>query len=654
VELKHLEPERQALLTAVVAEHMKQHGNDPQQSLAFLDSTDALGSARGQLELVSDLDLRRTLPMVYRDHGERGGGDDANSALDISASPRARFRVLRPHAQGAMGIVTVALDEELDREVALKELNSDHADDPESRSRFRLEAHLTGGLEHPGIVPVYGLGHDDEGRLFYAMRLIHGDTLQDFIDRLHKAKKSGVGSRRDCFDLRKLLSRFVEVCHTIHYAHSRGVIHRDLKPGNIILGGYGETLVLDWGLAKPLGAAADPGDTASQSAPPSSTEGSVETQLGQIVGTPAYMSPEQAAGRHEDVGPASDVYGLGATLYCLLTGQPPIRGRSLEATLQMVQQGDFPRPRQVNRWVDRGLEAICLKAMATKAGERYSSTAALAEDVELWLADEPVSACRESLSEHVSRWTRKHGTSVPGLLGAVLVITVSLSVFTGTMLLQAYHAPREHQAELAAQQAALALEFDLALQEYVDEGLRPEIRKGGGQDASVAQALCSPYAAREVSRKVRQRFPQYLIKFSSDNPRNAASQAGPEEMRLLQYFRDHPDVPRWVGKLDLDGKAYFVNLSVRRTEASCLQCHGVPQDSPQPLRDREGKPVGFYRTVGDVAGMDVVAVPLEQTGGSFLADATATLGITVIMLILLFATILFAFRLLDARSAISR
>src|SRR5262249_43544176 len=148
--------------------------------------------------------------------------------------------------------VFVARDEELHRDVALKQMQENHADNPDSRSRFILEAEITGGLEHPGIVPVYGLGTYADGRPFYAMRFIKGDSLKDAIARYYGADRNKESGER-AVDFRKLLGRFVDVCNAIAYAHSRGVLHRDLKPGNIMLGNYGETLVVDWGLAKPVG-----------------------------------------------------------------------------------------------------------------------------------------------------------------------------------------------------------------------------------------------------------------------------------------------------------------------------------------------------------------------------------------------------------------
>ena len=182
---------------------------------------------------------------------------DADATLSWAGTPTssgARFRILRPHARGGLGEVFAAFDEELHREVALKRIQDHHADDPDSRARFLQEAEITGGLEHPGVVPVYGLGHYDNGRPFYAMRMVKGDSLRTAIKQFHEADqdpKRDPGERT--VSLRRLLGRFLDVCNAVAYAHSRGVLHRDLKPNNILLGKYGETLIIDWGLAKVVG-----------------------------------------------------------------------------------------------------------------------------------------------------------------------------------------------------------------------------------------------------------------------------------------------------------------------------------------------------------------------------------------------------------------
>ena len=224
--------------------------------------------------------------------------------------------------------------------------------------------------------------------------------------------------------MRKLLRRFLDVCNAIDYAHSRGVIHRDIKPANIILGQHGETLVVDWGLAKAIGRA-DP-SVGEQTIAPSSS-GSSETLPGSALGTPAYMSPEQAAGDLDRLGPRSDVYSLGATLYCLLTGRPPFEGDGVGEILRRVQAGDFRPPREVDPALDKRLEAVCPKAMATKPEDRYAGCRGLADDVERWMADEPVTAYPEPWSRTLVRWLTRHRTGVTGLAAAVLAGVVGLA-----------------------------------------------------------------------------------------------------------------------------------------------------------------------------------------------------------------------------------
>jgi serine/threonine-protein kinase len=276
-------------------------------------------------------------------------------------------------------------------------------------------------------VPVYGLGAYPDGRPFYAMRLIKGDSLKDAIRAFHAADGPGrdPGERR--LALRGLLGRFVAVCNAVAYAHSRGVLHRDLKPGNVMLGPYGETLVVDWGLAKVVGRSAGTDGASEGTLRPASASGSDPTRLGSAVGTPAYMSPEQAAGKVEELGPASDVYGLGATLYCLLTGKAPVEGQDAGEVLRKVQRGDFAPPRQVKRGVPAALEAVCLKAMALRPGDRYGTARALADEVEHWLADEPVSAHREPWPARLARWGRRHRPLVAAALALLLTAVAALA-----------------------------------------------------------------------------------------------------------------------------------------------------------------------------------------------------------------------------------
>jgi serine/threonine-protein kinase len=348
---------------------------------------------------------------------------DPGTAPPPLAGPR--FRILRPHAEGGLGVVYVAHDAELNREVALKEMQPGLAARPESQARFLREAEVTGGLEHPGIVPVYSLGRHPDGRPYYAMRLVRGTTLKEAIDAYHQSTPGETDPGARSLAFRRLLERVRDVAEALEYAHSRGVVHRDVKPQNIMVGRFGETLLVDWGLAKAQGQpAATPGPGGGVDTPVAST-GSDETAAGTAVGTPAYMSPEQARGIAETVGPASDVYGLGATLYHVLTGHAPLEG-SAQDVMERARLGAFPRPRSLRRDVPRALEAVVMKAMAPRPGNRYRSARDVAEDIERWLADEPVSAWHEPWAFRARRWLGRHRVALTAVTAALALTTVVL------------------------------------------------------------------------------------------------------------------------------------------------------------------------------------------------------------------------------------
>jgi WD40 repeat protein/serine/threonine protein kinase len=409
VEQGALQLGNRALLEPLVAAHLAKYDGDAERSIAAL-----------------------AVPTPLRDELRnlaQGRSEVPSTVEEIRRPNRARrYEILRPHAHGGLGEVFVALDQELHREVALKEIDERHADDPRSRGRFVREAEITGGLEHPGIVPVYGLGRHDDGRPYYAMRFIRGETLKDAIARFHSAPRPAPA--RGDLEFRQLLSRFVAVCNAVAYAHSRGVIHRDLKPSNVMLGPYGETLVVDWGLAKAVGrdVVGEADGPAEPTLVPVLAEDSSATRTGAALGTPAYMSPEQATGRLDQLGPASDTYSLGATLYVLLTGRAPVEGKDGGEILVRVQRGDWRPPRVIKPGVPRALDAVCCKAMRLDPEQRYASALELATDVERWLADEPVSAWREPWSARSRRWLGRHRTLVASSLVGAGVAVVGLLV----------------------------------------------------------------------------------------------------------------------------------------------------------------------------------------------------------------------------------
>jgi serine/threonine protein kinase len=240
-------------------------------------------------------------------------------------------------------------------------------------ARFLREAKITGLLEHPSITPVHELGRRVDGTLYYTMKFVQGESLEKAIQ-----ESSGLNERL------RLLPHFIDVCNAIAYAHSRGVIHRDIKPSNIMLGEYGETVVVDWGLAKVKQASpTEEGDTDDSAAVPIDDTGDAETMAGEVMGTPAYMSPEQARGDLKSVDERSDVYSLGAVLYTILTGQAPYAGENAADVVEGVVHRE-PRPLVADRKIPRRLRDICRKAMRKEPRSRYGSATDLAEAVQSW------------------------------------------------------------------------------------------------------------------------------------------------------------------------------------------------------------------------------------------------------------------------------
>ncbi|MEM9644604.1 MAG: serine/threonine-protein kinase [Planctomycetota bacterium] len=349
----------------------------------------------------------------------------ADQAMDLSEAKLpivSTIEELEFLQRGGLGAVYVGEDMVAHRRVAVKFLHGHLACDPLCRERFALEAEVTARLEHPGVIPLYGIGENDTGDPFYAMRFIDGHSMDEAIRDLY-GQESGNPLIRVEQDrrYRKLLNDFVSVCKTIAYAHNRGIVHRDIKPANVMLGRYGETIVVDWGLAVPV----IRDETFRQSGEATLmpvTSGDSSTS-GQGAGTPVYMSPEQASKLAPT--PASDIYSLGATLYKILSGKTAVDGNSIVEIKEKVIDGRVKPLRDVRASVPPPLASIAQRAMALKPTDRYRTALAMAEDVEAFLADESVSAHQESWPSKIMRLTRRHRsatqTAVIALsLGAIL------------------------------------------------------------------------------------------------------------------------------------------------------------------------------------------------------------------------------------------
>jgi eukaryotic-like serine/threonine-protein kinase len=311
-----------------------------------------------------------------------------------------RYELGEEIGRGGMGIVYRAHDRELDRPVALKVLNADavHA---QAGARLALEARIIARLEHPGIVPVHDAGRLPDGRLYYAMKLVNGRRLDEPGD-------SSVA-------LVERLRIFLKICDAVVFAHAQGVLHRDLKPQNIMIGPFGEVLVLDWGVAKAVGQDTPPVEGADGGRRGLATH----TAHGTVIGTPGYMAPEQARGDVNVLDKRADVYGLGAILYFLLTNRAPDQ----EAT-------PITPPRRYNGSIPRALEAICMRALAAEPAARYASVADLNGDVTRFLAGQRVLAYRETILEAVWRLAVRY-RGILALVLAYLAMRILLLTFAG-------------------------------------------------------------------------------------------------------------------------------------------------------------------------------------------------------------------------------
>ncbi len=370
---------------------------------------------------------RGVLPLNPAEYAARFAGDQdvAWAAWEVhqtrfGSSTRevrgGRFAIEGPLARGGLGQVYLARDADFGRRVALKELRGVRASDPASQERLLQEAGITGRLEHPGIVPVYALGRNADGSPFYAMRLVEGATLHEAIGRFHASAAKAAPpdglvdhttdsrlsplspAAYDSPEFRRLLQRLAFICLVVEFAHRREIVHRDIKPANILLGSFGEAYLSDWGLAfaaetTPAGAAAVGGERAVDT-----VRGAADSTGEFTLGTPAYMSPEQARGEPAGQQPATDIYGLGATLYHLLIGAAPFAGLELDEILRQKRAAAVPPLTALQPHLPAGLTAICHRALAPSPAERYESARALAEDLECWLAQPTEPPCPERLA----------------------------------------------------------------------------------------------------------------------------------------------------------------------------------------------------------------------------------------------------------------
>jgi len=344
------------------------------------------------------------------------GGEDSGSANNVAASdanaeprdekeaPALRllgkfgdYELLEEIGRGGQGVVFRAWQRSLNRTVAVKIIGVGQLTTTAHLKRLRREAEAAAKLNHPGIVPIYEVGERD-GTYYFSMRFVEGDCLDEAISR-------GSISVREAAEL------IAKVARTVHYAHEHGILHRDIKPGNILLDANGEPHLTDFGLARLV------------------EHGSTVTGSLEVMGTPSYMAPEQAVGNNAGVNRATDVYGLGAVLYELLTGHPPFAGGTTYETIHLLLDSEPRQPRLWNRKIDRDLSAVCLKCLEKNPRYRYSSALELAEDLERWLWHEPIRAKRSGFFTHARKWVQRNPT-IASLITLSIVLAAGLGVMT--------------------------------------------------------------------------------------------------------------------------------------------------------------------------------------------------------------------------------
>ena len=302
------------------------------------------------------------------------------------------YELLEQIGRGGQGVVFRARQKSLNRIVALKVIGLGHWATEAHLKRFRLEAEAAARLEHPGIVPIHEVGERD-GSCYFSMKFVEGGQLDEVV-------------RRKPMSIRQAAELIGKVARIVHYAHEHHILHRDIKPGNILLDAKGEPHLTDFGLARLV-----------------ESESTV-TRTMEVLGTPSYMAPEQAVGNNAAVSSITDVYGLGAVLYQLLTGQPPFAGGTTYETIKLLLDTEPRQPRLLNPKIDRDLSTICLKCLEKDPNRRYSSALALADDLERWLKHEPIAARRTGLITRSGKWVRRNPTSA--LLAASVVALVAV------------------------------------------------------------------------------------------------------------------------------------------------------------------------------------------------------------------------------------
>jgi len=679
VSLGYLTHTQRAVLEALVEDQLAEHGRDIGKTMTKAmdglpeELSKTLASRAAGKRDTHASDDNQTQPNPDR--------PDLASTIEYQGGEReligGRYQIIRKLVQ-SMAVVWVAEDKELNREVALKEI-AEEDDNPTARERFLREVEITARLDHPSLVPVFGAGTRRNGRPYYVMRLLPGQTLTMAIREFHDRPTAAGDAAQHDLAFRELLGHFQDICLAIDHAHARGVLHRDIKPSNIFVGKFGESVILDFGLAK-LTDRPDPSSPEKTLKVQVSSGSGDLTVRGSVMGTPAYMSPEQAWDP-DKTRLTSDIYSLGATLYQLLTGKPPFqipRDRPQDEAnvfqlLEDVKNGRLDRPGTVKPGLDPALEAICLQAMALKPEDRYPTARSLADDIERWLADEPVAAYPEPTARKIGRWVRRHAAVVTGLTA---ILSTALLALVGTVILVSQ---ARQETEREAARARLGLDTaETAVKELLDNvarnklvdvpdgtAMRAELQERAValyhdllaleptnptkilRSASYRAELARLHGQTEELKESQNEYKQ-LIKFLEDLVSKGIADLKTRRLladaqnQLAEQIRSHGGSrkdcePHYMEAIGIAGKLRFMDSDDPETQklvatthmdyASMLIEAGSPQEA-EPLANQAVDAARVHRrsvpeNPKDEDQRSLIILPMTQTN---LADAKSRLG----------------------------
>ncbi|MHC5081598.1 MAG: protein kinase domain-containing protein, partial [Planctomycetota bacterium] len=501
---------------------------------------------------------------------------------DLPAEPLAgptsadRYGILGEIARGGMGAIVKLVDNDIRRPVAMKVILG--GDVKERVERFVEEAQVTGQLEHPNIVPVHELGLDPDGKVYFTMKLVKGESLDAIIDAI--ADKDPEVLRK--YPLSHLLQIFLKVCDAIAFAHSKGVIHRDLKPENVMVGRFGEVLVMDWGLSKVKGrediAVEDLVETIR-------SEREVgKTLSGEVMGTPSYMPPEQASGKVERIDERSDVFALGAMLYKILTHEAPYAGSNVTEVLRKAVTCAYRAPRVKSPWnrIPKELQSICIKAMSGRMADRYGSVEAMVEDIRAYLDHRPVSAHRSGLLTRFLRFVQRHPAG--SLTGGVALVLVTLGGALTGVLLQRAEAERARAREkeaLAEAEGSRAEAASVRAQLAEEAKAKAEVRATDAEDALKKGRLVSA-VLRSANVELGEVLKELKRSFYSPKSKEERREYGDRfQARIEGFERNVPQDPASQAAW-LAAKGWLLEVSRRPVEASALYERSREADSDVP------------------------------------------------------------------------